>query len=201
MSRTVIKIGPRDHGRRMRLEDFDRAEIREGFLYELSRGVITVSDVPNDRHFAQIDVLRDQVHIYRVTHPGIIHRIGSGADCKISLVELESERHPDLAIYKTARPLGEDFWSRWIPEIVIEVVSPGSERRDYEEKREEYLAFGVREYWIIDAERQEVLVLRRRGKRWSERVLGRNDVYQTPLLPGFELTCAPIFDAAGAAGE
>jgi Uma2 family endonuclease len=44
-------------------------------------------------------------------------------------------------------------------------VSPGSEVRDYEEKPEEYLAFGVREYWIFDADKETILVLVRKGKR------------------------------------
>ena len=54
---------------------------------------------------------------------------------------------------------------------MIEVVSPGSEERDYQQKREEYLLFGAREYWIFDAEKEEMLVLRRSGGRWIERAL------------------------------
>ena len=50
MSKTITKIGPADHGRRMSLEEFDHAEGQEGYLYELSRGVITVADVPRRRH-------------------------------------------------------------------------------------------------------------------------------------------------------
>ena len=50
MSRTMTRIGPGDHGRRMSLEEFEHAEGQEGRLYELSRGVITVVDVPKPRH-------------------------------------------------------------------------------------------------------------------------------------------------------
>jgi hypothetical protein len=93
----------------------------------------------------------------------------------------------------------EAWWS-WIPEIVIEIVSPGSEQRDYDEKREEYLRFGVQEYWVVDAVRREVLILRRRGGRWAERVLRPPDVWRSRLLPGFEFACAPVFDAVDAVG-
>jgi hypothetical protein len=58
MPKTAIKIGPHDRGRRMSLEDFDHAEGQEGYLYELSRGVITVMDVPNPRHLAQVNAIR-----------------------------------------------------------------------------------------------------------------------------------------------
>ncbi len=76
------------------------------------------------------------------------------------------------------------------------MVSPSSRHRDYVEKREEYLAFGVHEYWIFDADKQEMLVLRRSRGRWAERVVRPPDVYRTRLLPGFEFACGPVFEAA-----
>lgn len=79
----------------------------------------------------------------------------------------------------------------WIPEIVIEIVSPGSEQRDYEEKREEYLQFGVQEYWIVDAERQEVLILRRVGGRWREKIIRPPETYRTRLFAGICLRLRP----------
>ncbi|MGE3808888.1 MAG: Uma2 family endonuclease [Gemmataceae bacterium] len=72
----------------------------------------------------------------------------------------------------------------------------GSEERDYVLKREEYLDFGVREYWIVDADRREVLVLRRRGQQWTERVVAEKERYTTKSLPGFKLDVAAIFRAA-----
>jgi len=201
MTTQTIKIGPADHGRRMSLADFEHAEVKEGRLYELGRGVIIVSDVPGLRHLMQLNALRRQLHAYDLQHPGRIHNIAGGSDCKILLADLESERHPDLAIYKNPPPEGDDFWASWIPEIVIEVISPSSEDRDYIEKREEYLRFGVREYWIVDAEREEVLVLRRSAGRWTERILRSSDTYRTRLLPEFELVCAPVFEAARTVGE
>jgi len=42
-----IIVGPADHGRRMTLDEFDTAEGVEGRLYELSRGEVVVTDVPN----------------------------------------------------------------------------------------------------------------------------------------------------------
>ena len=96
--------------------------------------------------------------------------IASGSECKILIARLVSERHPDLALYKTPPPEdGDDVWSLWVPEIVVEVVSPSSRHRDYEEKPEEYLRFGVKEYWIIDADKLAMLVLRWSRGRWAER--------------------------------
>jgi Uma2 family endonuclease len=159
-----------------------------------------VIDVPGPRHLAQINALRRQIHAYDATHAGVIHTIASGSECKILIAGAESERHPDLAIYKTSPPAGADVWSAWAPELVIEVVSVGGERRDYVEKRDDYLQAGVQEYWIVDAQRHGVLVLSRTGSAWQERIVSGGS-YSTPVLPGFALNCTAIFAAADAAGR
>jgi Uma2 family endonuclease len=198
MGKTLVVVGPKDHGRSMRLEEFDRAETETGHRYELSRGIITVSDVPNFKHLAQLQELRRMLAAYEVAHPRLIHTIAGGGECKLLLWDLQSERHPDLALYKAPPPRGDEseLWSTWIPELVVEIVSPSSEQRDYHEKPAEYLAFGVHEYWVIDAAKEEILVLRRRGGRWAERIVKGTDKYATQLLPGFELDVAAVFEAA-----
>ncbi len=200
MRRTVSTVGPQDKGRRMSLEEFDLAEAQPGYNYELSRGVIVVSDIPGRPHLAQVTATRRQLAAYDLAHPGKLYTIASGSECKLLVPAFESERHPDLAVYKSLPPSDEDIWAIWIPDIAIEVISPGSEYRDYVEKREEYWKFGVREYWIIDAYRRELLVLRRGGGEWSARHIRPPKVYKTRLLPGLEFDCAAVFAAAEAAG-
>src|SRR4051812_34822220 len=117
MTRTAVKIGPGDQGKRMSLKDFDHAEAQDGYNYELSRGVILVSDVPDDRHLAQVDDIRQQLAEYRAAHRGIIQRVAGSGECKILLPQLETERHPDVAVYKTRSPEGETRWERWVPEV------------------------------------------------------------------------------------
>jgi Uma2 family endonuclease len=162
--------------------------------------VITVSDVPKKRHFRQVDSIKQQLYVYKAAHPEVVRMIGTGSECKILAEGFESERHPDVAVYKTD-PIAEDddLWSVWTPELVIEVVSPGSEKRDYEEKPPEYLAFGVAEYWIFDEPAQKVTVMRRVGGVWKTRPLGPTDKITTALLPGFELDIAAVFAAAASA--
>jgi Uma2 family endonuclease len=160
-----------------------------------------VTDIPGRRHGRQVDVIRQALAEYRAGNRGQIDYLAGSHECKILLAEQQSERHPDVAVYKLPPTEDEDNWATWVPEIVIEVVSPSSEHRDYVEKRAEYLAFGVREYWIVNADRAEVLVLRRSGGRWVEKVVRPGEVYQTRLLPGFELHCDAVFAAADAPGR
>jgi Uma2 family endonuclease len=158
MTRVVTRVGPADHGRAMSLEDFDHAEVNDGHLYELSRGIITVSDVPDLRHMSQVDVLNDQLRAYRLQMPGRVYRIAGGSDCKILVDDLQSERHPDVAVYRNAPLDTDDIWRTWVPDLVVEVVSESSRHRDYEEKPEEYLRFGVSEYRIVDHAARQMVV-------------------------------------------
>ena len=119
--------------------------------------------------------------------------------CRLLITSLESDRHPDLAVYKTSPPDSEradEIWSRWVPEIVVEVVSPSSRHRDFHQKPEEYFEFGVQEYWIIDADAKTMTILRRAEGGWAESVARPSDIHRTPVLPGLELSIAQVFEAA-----
>lgn len=199
MTRTATIITPADHGRRMSLEEFEHAEAAEGHFFELGRGEITMVDVPGFPHMAQAEALRHQFSVYRVANPDKIYAVLSGAEGKLLVTDLQSERHPDLSLYRFP-PEEDDGWATWVPEIVVEVVSHSFRHRDYEEKPEEYLQFGVREYWIVDAHKGEMLAYRRAGGRWASRVVRPGEVYKCPTLRGFELDLKPIFDAARAVG-
>src|SRR2546421_659268 len=85
----------------------------------------------------------------------------------------------------------------WLCELVIEVVSEVSRDRDYTEKRDEYWDLGIKEYWIVDAKLEQVLILRRGRSQWTEKKVGSLEFCETKLLPGFKLPCLTIFDAAG----
>ena len=194
----VNRIGPADDGRPMSLKEFGPIKVQEGFHYELSRGRIEVSDIPRLPHGRQLSTLRDNLTLYKIANPGRINAIFGGGECKTTIFATESERHPDLAIYLTKPPPGDQPWDEWVPEIVVEFVSKSSARRDYGEKAEDYLAAGVREYWIIDRFKQVLTVLTRAGDGWNRREYGPDEPHITPLLPSFTLTCGPLFAAAGA---
>ena len=198
MSRTTTIIGPQDNGRRMSLDEFDTAEGAEGHLYELGKGVVIVTDVPGRSHLRQVSVLRRQLYAYDLAHPGVIREILTGSEAKILVEDDQSERHPDLLIYKTPPP-ETDVWSNWVPEIVIEVVSRSSAHRAYDEKPDEYFAFGVSEYWIVDADKGEITVLQRSRGKWARASVKSRDTYRTRLLPEFALDVDAVLNAAKSA--
>src|SRR5687768_9016584 len=180
--RKKIVIGPEDHGRRMSLDDFDRAIAREGYLYELGKGVIEVSEVPKLDHGRQYAELRNQFVLYDAAHPGIIDYLAGGSEAKLLIAPTESERHPDLFVYCHPAPALDHPWSMWVPDIVIEVVSESSRKRDYEVKPEEYRELGIEEYWIIDAAKKQMTVLQRWRGRWRPLVVKPPKKYATRFL-------------------
>lgn len=191
MEVTRIRIGPADRGRAMSLLDFAEAEGAPGYLYELARGVIEVVEIPGYRHGQILHNLDLQVFGWETAHAGVVHYHASGDRCALRLPGMKSERHPDMALYLSPSPDPVSPWELWIPEIVVEVVSEGGEHRDYEEKRQEYLLAGVREYWIIDPMKREILVLQRAGDTFRE--LRPATEYATPLLTGFTLDLVRLF--------
>jgi hypothetical protein len=198
VAKTKRTIGPRQHGCRMSLKSFEFAKVEDGWLVELARGYLVVSEVANYYHGMQIIAINRPLRLYDATHPGTIHAILGSLECKLLIPKLESERHPDIAVYLTAPkgPKNRTMWRTWIPELAIEVVSDSSRDRDYTEKRDEYWAIGIREYWIVDAKLEQVLILKRGRSQWTEKKLGPADVCETKLLPGFKLSCREVFASA-----
>jgi Uma2 family endonuclease len=83
------------------------------------------------------------------------------------------------------------------PDLVIEILSKKTRRRDEGPKREIYERYGVRECWMLDSDSNSVRVYRRIGNRLrliAELSAATGDVLTTPLLPGLEIRMAEIFD-------
>ena len=82
------------------------------------------------------------------------------------------------------------------PDLVVEVGSPGTRRRDEVIKHQLYERFGVSEYWVVDPDLDAIKVYRLADGRYtrvSEITLRDGDVLTTPLLPGLDLSLAEIF--------
>lgn len=92
--------------------------------------------------------------------------------------------------------LDESGKLRGVPELVVEVLSPGivNERRDREAKLKLYARWGVEEYWIADWRARTVDVYRRDGPLLDPVArLSVGDTLESPLLPGFSAPLARLF--------
>jgi len=83
------------------------------------------------------------------------------------------------------------------PDLVTEIGSPGTRKRDETIKRNLYGRSGVSEYWFVDPDIDLIRVYRRSSGEAFDRPIELSreagDVLTTTLLPGLELPPARIF--------
>lgn len=106
-------------------------------------------------------------------------------------------REPDILLAFPGRRLQEAESDG--ADLVVEVVSPDpkSRKRDLKEKRTEYAAAAIPEYWIVDPEQQTITVLVLDGDEY--RIHGEFKPGQTAtsiLLDGFAVDVIDCFAAA-----
>jgi len=94
--------------------------------------------------------------------------------------------HPFDAAQEITRLL--ESWLDGPADVVIEITSPDSLLRDRGEKFAEYELGGVREYWLIDPERERVDFYRLDAEGYYERApVDAEGVYHSEVIPGFWL--------------
>jgi len=81
------------------------------------------------------------------------------------------------------------------PDLIVEILSPSTRRRDATTKRALYERYGVREYWLIDPIARTVTVYVLRGGRY-ELLPHFDGVLRSVVLPGLAIEVAAVFAAA-----
>jgi len=81
------------------------------------------------------------------------------------------------------------------PDIVVEILSPGNNRKELVDKYKVYEESGVKEYWLFMYNEQVCLQYTHNieGHFYTMRPLTTPDILHTPVLPGFELDLSRVF--------
>ena len=83
---------------------------------------------------------------------------------------------------------------RGAPDLVVEVLSPGTADRDRTLKRARYLKFGVREYWMVDPQSRTIEVLKAGQTEFeSVRVYPEGTTATSPVLDGLQVSVGAVF--------
>ena len=105
-------------------------------------------------------------------------------------------------VYVAPGHVTEEDWEKGYPshppDLGIEVLSQGAERRDTVEKRREYALTGIARYWVVDPKERtiEMLALSPDGTYATEGRLGIEDELTSPLFPGLRVPLRRIFRPA-----
>jgi len=166
----------------------------DGKRHELIDGEHYVTPSPNPRHQAILGNLHLAIATFLEGQPlGRVYL--SPLDVVFSDIDVVE---PDLLFLSVER--GKAVLTRTnvrgTPELVIEIGSPSTRKRDETIKRRLYERAGVSEYWFVDPDLETVRVYRLEGHVFArplELSRERDETLTTPLLPGLELPLARIF--------
>lgn len=101
---------------------------------------------------------------------------------------------PDICVICDASKL-DDAGCIGAPDIVIEILSKGNNKKELQNKYEVYEESGIKEYWVIQPDEQTLLIYTLINNNYKpSRLFTRGDTITTPILPGFTLELDDVFD-------
>ena len=165
----------------------------DGNRYELIEGELFVSTAPGIPHQVVLRNLLFHLHSYLESNQ--IGKIVPGPGAVFSNFDAVI---PDIVVVRNER------WDQIVsnnrfnaaPDLVIEILSPGSEnrRRDEIAKRRLYGKYGVEEYWIVDVESRSVAIYRLQGSVLEEFAnFSHDQTIVSAMLAELNLEVASIF--------
>lgn len=167
----------------------------DGVHRELIDGEIFVTPSPFIRHQRLVIRLTTALANHLAAHPGQGEVFGSPLDVVMTPYDVVE---PDvLVVLDDQLDVLTDKHIHGAPGIVVEILSKGTRKRDLTIKRQLFDREGVREYWIVDPDRNTVTVHRRAadGSFPLAATLSAKaaETLTTPLLPGWELQLERLF--------
>ncbi len=170
--------------------DFER--LPEGSPYQLIAGELIMSPSPTFLH-------QDIILNIAVRLTPFIQKNGLGkvilSPMDVYLTE-EDVYQPDLIFIRkeNVHLLDPNDRIRFVPDLVIEVLSPSTGSYDYSRKKRIYCECGVREYWIIDPEDRTIEIMVKEGAFYQTVALLRPpDKIESAMFPGFSMKVEEVF--------
>ncbi len=180
--------------RRVRLWTYDELSAKLGETnqhIELWDGELIMGDAPSLNHQTSLLQLSKQLDNFVREH-----KLGFVFVAPVDVVFSQTRVvQPDVVFVSTEKKkiLGKAI--RGVPDLVVEIISTGSWRRDTIDKRALYEQFGVQEYWIVDPEAATIEVLSL--AKGAFELFGRFSKPQTArsaLLKGFKIRVSAVLD-------
>ncbi|MBA4302004.1 MAG: hypothetical protein C0433_18160 [Cyclobacterium sp.] len=108
--------------------------------------------------------------------------------------DIDTVVQPDLCVVCDPEKL-DDAGCLGAPDLVVEILSPGDNKRELKNKYEVYEESGIKEYWVIHPSEQTLLIYTLVGGRYqSSRLFVSGDVVESSCIAGFKLNLEDIFE-------
>lgn len=162
-----------------------------GMRYEVIEGDLFMNPAPRPKH--QKVSLNLAVALHQFVKQ---HNLGDVYEAPIDVIlpNLASTVQPDLLFIAGNRlDIVKEEFIEGVPDLIIEVLSPGNPDYDRRTKFQLYARAGVREYWIIDPDACTIDIFVLRGQAYAP--LGgfsSGDKTRSEVLADFRLRVAEI---------
>ena len=140
-----------------RQEDYFALPDEEGQRYELIDGVIYNMSSPSWVHQVTVGFIFAELISHRKKGKLPCLPITSPIDVYLDKDD-KTIVQPDLVVVCDKSQLSEKGTVEGPPSLVVEVLSPSTRRKDQSIKQKKYMEAGVKEYWIVDTQKESVIV-------------------------------------------
>jgi Uma2 family endonuclease len=192
------------------------------FIFKNDNGY-SIADVSDDREYTVEDYLQlpegapfqlvQGKLIYQMASPKMLHQrvsmilayllfdflkkhpIGEVVSAPMDVhLDIKNVFQPDLLFVSSERShIIKDF-VYGAPDLVVEILSPGSKKLDSKDKMVVYGKYHVREYWLIDPVAKSVQLFENHGDEMVEKAkLGIGGRLESQVLSGFQLEVGQLF--------
>lgn len=179
--------------RRLNYDDYARLTPPDSGNYELHNGQIIIMPTPTPRHQLFATNLSAELYIYsRRTQSGRV--IAAPMDTVFTPNDV---LQPDLLFLSTEKlHLIGAKKIEGAPDLVVEILSPSNVAREMSYKKHVYEFSGVREYWVVNLEKQSVTQYENiEGEFFLRRVFQKTEILTSIILTGFETPLETLFES------
>ncbi len=141
--------------KKISIDDFlEYNDFEEGYLYELINGIIVKRASPSAAH------QRVSRHLSRLMDNFIFdNKLGEFFSAPLDVYLTQNDlTQPDLIFVSNANAHIVGSYINGVPDLVVEILSPGTAKMDKGDKRNLYQKCGISEYWIVDPKSQSIEV-------------------------------------------
>lgn len=163
----------------------------DGYQYEVFDGELVMTPAPIPKHQQIILTIATLLNLFVEQN-----KLGRVYVAPIDvLFDKFTILQPDILFIRESRLhiVGEEA-IEGAPDLVVEVLSRNTLRKDRVRKLDFYSQFGVLEYWIVDPIQKNVELYERKGEDLKlSCIFSVQEILESGVLPGFQLPVARVF--------